>query len=822
MVWEKHVGRVGALAVALGIGSAVVAMPGVAWAQPEGSSSASASDSAAGSSRGDTKAADKPSRPTKSRDAAGAGTSTSADSDSPADDAESDDAESDDAEPDDPQPDDDAAESEAETSAPDPEEPTDRRRSGGEKRAAADDSEPENGVPEEDVSPSDAINTGDAATPASAPPTESPTADADGIASAEPAKQTPAPATALKSLSAPGNLSSTSDEPEAPDASPLLLTLLASVWRPLAERIAEANTSAATSAVHPNGEVQASATSSPIPGTAYQSPVISPDGTIYQVTSGGSTTRVSILDSDGQVVATSDEIRGVSAPYARAAMRPDGTLIVVTTTNRRTNTIVSAVDSEGKVTRVATLIGVTDTPLTVGSDGALYFRTEIVPFSPLADSIEYRFVRISANNFTRSYSYDTDFDLAPDGTAHLVSSRFGFSTLRTIDSNGWTRTTFLPFGSDPSDPLVDEDGTAYVTAGVTRLFGTQSTRVYTVDGASRTVRSIVGLPGDTVLTADGFALETFTFDGDSDDGTGTTYISRITANSIATSDVIDGRIAGFQLGPDGTAYAPIADPALDNRPVAVVDTDGNVNTVLLPGTLVVRDRNVRGGRSQSAENLGYVNYTADGTEYVAVVGPDATIVRTIELPEGATGGTVFFGPDGAAYELVEYREPSGNYVSRQILALSTDTYTSTVPGVAFVGAADVVFGPDGIGYLLVGTPAAYDIDVLGFNAAGDTVVPPSGVTNPALRHVTLRDIEVLTFGPDGTAYLTDRGAAGSGVYALTATGTQKVADLEHSQLGVTNLPTFSADGTGYVANTVALEGGGFATVVTSFSPPTDL
>ncbi|GAB3224088.1 hypothetical protein [Mycolicibacterium hippocampi] len=829
MVWEKHVGRVGALAVALGIGSAVVAMPGVAWAQPEGSSSASASDSDAGSSRGEAKAGDKPSRPTKSRDAAGAGTSTAADSDaetddaeSETDDAESDEAESDDAETDDTQPDDEATEAEAETSASDPVEPTDRRRSGIEKRAAKDEPEAENVVPEEDGSPPDATNTGDTATPASPPAAESPTADADDLATAEPAEQTPAPATALKSLSAPGNLSSTSDEPAAPDASPLLLTLLASVWRPLAERIAEANTTATTaSAVQATGEVQAGATSSPIPGTAYQSPVIGPDGTLYQVTSGGSTTQVSILDSDGQVIATSDEIRGVSAPYGRAAMRPDGTLIVVTTTNRRTNTIISAVDSEGKVSRVATLIGVTDTPLTVGSDGALYFRTEIVPFSPLADPIEYRFVRISANNFVRSYSYDTDFEVAPDGTAHLVSSGFGFSTFRTIDSNGWTRATFLPFGSDPSDPLVDEDGTAYVTAGVTGLFGTQSTRVYTVDGASRTVRSIVGLPGDTVMTADGFGLETFTFDGDSDDGT-RTYISRITANSIATSDVIDGRIAGFQLGPDGTAYAPIADPTLDNTPVAVVDTDGNVNTVLLPGTLVVRDRNVRGGRSQSAENLGYVNYTVNGTEYVAVLGPDATVVRTIELPEGATGGTVFFGPDGAAYELVEYREPSGNYVSRQILALSTDTYTSIVPGVAFLQAADVVFGPDGIGYLLVGTPAAYDIDVLGFDAAGDTVIPPSGVTNPALRHVTLRDIEVLAFGPDGTAYLTDRSPAGSGVYALTATGAQKVADLEYSQLGTYNLPTFSTDGTGYVANTVALEGGGFATIVTSFSPPTNL
>ena len=39
MGMEKHVGRVGALAVALGVGSAIVAMPGVASASPDGGTS---------------------------------------------------------------------------------------------------------------------------------------------------------------------------------------------------------------------------------------------------------------------------------------------------------------------------------------------------------------------------------------------------------------------------------------------------------------------------------------------------------------------------------------------------------------------------------------------------------------------------------------------------------------------------------------------------------------------------------------------------------------------------------------------------------------
>ena len=64
----------------------------------------------------------------------------------------------------------------------------------------------------------------------------------------------------------------------------------------------------------------------------------------------------------------------------------------------------------------------------------------------------------------------------------------------------------------------------------------------------------------------------------------------------------------------------------------------------------------------------------------------------------------------------------------------------------------------------------------------------------------------------------DRSQANSGVYALTASGLQKLVDLEYSQLGDPRLPTFGADGTGYVANTVYLDGGIFETSVTSFGP----
>ncbi|PRC53642.1 hypothetical protein C6A85_52810, partial [Mycobacterium sp. ITM-2017-0098] len=80
-------------------------------------------------------------------------------------------------------------------------------------------------------------------------------------------------------------------------------------------------------------------------------------------------------------------------------------------------------------------------------------------------------------------------------------------------------------------------------------------------GTSNTVRTVEGLPGDTVATPDGLYLETFTYSGSTDSVTGTTVISRITPTTVDASDVINGRIAGFQITPDGTIYAPIRLPS---------------------------------------------------------------------------------------------------------------------------------------------------------------------------------------------------------------------------------------------------------------------
>lgn len=765
MGWDEHIGRVGGLAVALGIGSAVVAMPGVAWAEPDTATSAGA---AAG--------ADEPKRSSANDDASDADVSTRA------------------------------------TATEEP--PTSNQSSSG-------DTPDEEGVDTADEDPESPSTTDEPAPDEPAPSTETPATAAPESTTdvVEVAPEVPA-ATVSAPLAVPDVSPDPGDEPETPAATPLLWTVLSSARRSFGDDT-DAGTAGAsrTEQTALVDDVAAAAPSSSIAGNPDGPVVFGVDGTRYQVTSNGVVTRVSILDEDGQIILTTEEIPGSGNTFSRAVARPDGTLIVVTTNEYRNRSVVSAVDNQGTVTRIATVTGAPESTPLVGSDGALYFRTEVPNFfDPLGDAIDYRYVRISPANTVRSFASDTDVQLEPDGSAYLVSSWFGFSTLRAIDSNGVTRAIPLPYGADPSAPILAQDGNIYVTAGVRSFFGTKSTRVYTVTDASHTVRTVRGLPGETVVTADGLYLETFTYDESTDNLTGTTYISRITATAIATSDVIDGRIAGFQVTPDGTVYAPLNAASSDAATVAVVDSDGNVSTTILPGTLVLPGASgVIGGGTSAAENFGYFIYTADGAEHVAVLNPDGTVARTVGLPQGATQSEVFFGPDGAAYVVLQYRDAQGQYSSQQILALSNDTYTPLVPGRSFfttpTSRPNVRFGPDGTGYLITNSApgGSYpSLEVLGFNAAGETVSHASGLPHPVLEYDTsASDKQVLVFAPDGTAYVTTYGPVGAGVYAVTPSGAQKLLDLDYHQLGNVTTPSFSADGTGYVTTS----GGGQGTAV---------
>ena len=57
--------------------------------------------------------------------------------------------------------------------------------------------------------------------------------------------------------------------------------------------------------------------------------------------------------------------------------RPDGTLVVVTTNSAGTRSIVSAVDSQGNVTPIGSVVGQPLQPLTVAANGAVFAQTYV-------------------------------------------------------------------------------------------------------------------------------------------------------------------------------------------------------------------------------------------------------------------------------------------------------------------------------------------------------------------------------------------------------------------------------------------------------------
>lgn len=734
MAWENYVGRVGGLAVALGIGSAIAAVPTVAWADTDDSPSVSAP---AGPS---TKTADtKVDKPTDKPTKRGLGAKRAA----PVKTADSDDADTNSA-----------------VSRPD---------------AEADE---------------DAPVKGRAVTRLFAPRAAADKDDND-----------------IKDVTDVTDV--TDEDSEPPAAAPLLVTMLASVRQHVEERRADRAAAAATSSA-----VQASAAAdadNEIPGRPQGPVVVGSTGTIYQVTNDADGTRVSIVDSDGHVITTSDAIAGRPFESSSSVVRPDGSLVVITTNDRATRSTLWSVNSQGEVTKIATVAGFTSRPQ-VGADGSLYFDTNIpFIFSPIGN-IDYRTVRVSPTNTVRTFAPNTSVTLAIDGSAYLVSTQFGSRTLRAIGPDGKTKTFLLPGGADGMDPIRGEDGYIYLPVGVRTLFGGKTTRIYTMRDGDSTIRTVAGLPSVYTVKNDGIYLATVTYPGNVDNGEGSTSIYKINPTAITTPRIIDARLRSFQVSAEGTIYAVVRDPA--STPVVVISPDGTTrSTLTLPGTapFLTASNQILGGGEQT-DDLGYVTYTADGSNYLAVLNPDGSVNRTIALPVGTVPGTVFFGPDGAAYQINQVKELGGAATGQVLLTLSNDSFSPAMRGPALDNIVDVQFAPDGSGYLVLRNDPSFGVQIVGFDSTGLTGVTQT-LTYPVTTAYPIYPVETLAFGPDGTGYVANNAPDDPAVYAFTTTGVTKVLDLDDGTRP-TAIPVVGPDGTVYVT-TVTADG---ATVVRTITP----
>lgn len=765
----KYVGRVGALAVALGIGSAVTALPPVAWAEP-----------------GVTATDTGPSTPTPTKRPRTIPRSVVPKANSI------------------------ASQGDSTTPTPTKHRPNGSsrvpsRQYGGHGRSQDDDATTDSSPTAWNGPPARTARTPSVRWRASQPSTNS-------VAGVAPAAT---PVTTLGPLLGSLPAGQSGKEPAAPADSPLLWTVLAFARRQFA-RQSEVFTTSDAGRGAASSSVAAPAAASSITGSADGPTVIGADGTVYQVTTVANGTQVSIIDGTGQVLSTSDVIAGRPNIYSNGVARPDGTLIIVTSNDRGNRSTVSAVDGQGGVTKIASFVGQPNS-VRVGANGALYVGT-FVPsiFSPVgaADS---RLLRISPTNAVRPFAPNTRVVLAPDGAAYLVASQFGVTSLRAAGADGKTKTVLLPYERYPTLPVLGGDGRAYLAVDVRRALSDSNTRLYTFNGADATVRTLSGEFGGIAAAAAGVYVATSTSTGPAANPDVTTYLSKVTATTLDISAAIPGAIAGFQVTDAGTVYAPIRTTQSPTS-VAIVASDGSVTTTTLPGALGTTGAFVQiAGDGPRGQDQGYFRYTANGVTSVAVVNPDGNIARTIPLPLNQDSNPVFFGPDGSAYLMTQTRNSGQVASAQQLVSLSTGAVGSSVPGPPF-SIPGIQFGSDGTGYLVTQEAGTSALQILGFDAGGLNGVSQS-LTTPVIRDNGSFDTQALVFGPDGTAYATSYGPTDAGVYALTPAGATKVLDLDYAPQSVVYLPAVAANGTVYVTRSV-FTGQTSVTTVTTIAPAT--
>lgn len=570
--------------------------------------------------------------------------------------------------------------------------------------------------------------------------------------------------------------------------------------------------------------VEASASTA---GQAAGPVLVSATGTIYQVTYDLDSTntpirtRVSILDEDGRVLRTTDVLAGYPVEQSLPVVRPDGSLLVTTYKESSNTSTISIVDGQGAVRKVATVIGQPSAPMVLASNGVVFFTTRQFP-SGSGD----RLVRVSAAGWPRVYRLGTAADtpsVAPDGSVYIVSRSYGVTSVLAVGPGGNSRRVSLPWGaSTVNDVVIGRDGRGYLTVE-RNIFGTKTTRVYTFSGTAHNVRDLPGTPdGAKVITADGVYQYTY------DESTGTSYISRITADAITTFAPLNGRVINpIGVTPDGTVYVSVRDAATGTDSVAVIRDTGDLVIVEIPGTIstVLPAVNPTVGGYTANPNTGdngYVAYTSGGLTHLAVLNPDGTIDRTVTLPAGAVVATpVDSGPDGAQFQVIETRDEQGRVTSQAVLALATDTVTPWLPGNPLrPNYPAIQFGPDGSGVLITveSGQSPFEYHFLRFDQNGATIATAdlSGFLQSTEQDYVFWQ-EGVVFGPDGTPYATLTGAD-AGVWALTSTGPVRVLALDLGPGELVEPVTFGPDGTPYVTVSERVDGA-YVTTVRTFIPP---
>ncbi|BBZ75118.1 hypothetical protein MANY_04550 [Mycolicibacterium anyangense] len=374
--------------------------------------------------------------------------------------------------------------------------------------------------------------------------------------------------------------------------------------------------------------------------------------------------------------------------------------------------------------------------------------------------------------------------IGPDGSIYATSTAGsanpGYTTVvRTVRADG-TTTTHTQQGEAAGPIVVGADGTAYQTSFV---YGTNMQKSTVVDvllpGGSTREYTMAGLPdGPVVVRSGGIAYQTASLWNESA-GSFTTTITAIRPDG--TSSVRTG-VFGVRpttvIAGDGTAYQTTA-------------SNGTTVTVVAPGgTRVSKSWTGApvGGVVIGNDGYAYQASVSNGKTTVTVVRPDGNVALS-RVQNGSPVTGLVLGGDGSVYAasydsvagttLVNQFRPDGSVLSRSqsgqpvgglVVLADGRVYQTTVTGNAQSGYTTLTraWGADGTvtdrtqsGQAVGGVVVAADGTIYqtssGVNSSGVatavvTVVATDGTT---VRH-TMAGLPsgAVTIGTDGTAYVT--------------------------------------------------------------------
>jgi len=701
MAWERYVGRVGALAVALGIGSAVAAIPAVASAQSDDTPSA---DASAGPTREST---DKPVRKrvfgTK-REAATAGDRSVASS---------------------------SAGRQHDPVSPtdeDTEPARDRRlfKPLFAPRAAAHDDKPE---------------------PPAATPLLWTMVTAARRHSAEQGSDAPTRAAASSTVQA----SAPTEIDGAPNGSVVVGA------NGTAYQVATGAGGTRVSIVDNTGHVLA--TSNPLTGkpNLQSQAVVRPDGSLVIVTSNDRGTRSTAWSVDSEGSATKIATFGGS-PSGKPAVGADGALYLDT----YYPTIFSPSGSvDYRAVRISSTNTVRsfapDTSVTLAVDGSAYLLSSQFGIRTLRAFGADGATKTMVLPYEKSGSAPI---LGEDGYVYLpvgVRTVFGGKTTRVYTLRGAQSTTRTVTGL-PGSVVVKNDGVYLEThtyPGTTDNGVDGTTSIYKITPSSITVpRLIDGRLRSFQVSAEGTIYAVINDSAStpvvviSPDGT-----SRSTVTLPGTNPPLGGvnRILGDGEQADDHGYVTYV--ANGSTYLAVLDADGSVDrTIALPAGTVAG--NVFFGPDGAAYLLSQERQLGGAaTAQVLLTLSNDTFSPVLPGPALTNVSDVQFGSDGGGYLILRNDPDLGNrIVGFDASGLTGVELTLTDPVATPYGSVPVnalVFGPDGTAYVASGAPG--DAGVYALTATGVTKVLDLDGTPPQYLPVV---------GPDGTVYVTTATADG--------------------------------------------------------------